>query len=107
MDNDKDMRPIDGSEATAAPDGSVVVRPVTGDDSADGTAAMAPDPRELGLPTTVTTAARRRRSRTRNSAKPLLTRPARTSAHIRATLRWRKSLEAISSRPRRCATTSD
>lgn len=52
MDNDKDMRPIDGSEATAAPDGSVVVRPVTGDDSADGTAAMAPDAEYyVGTPT--------------------------------------------------------
>lgn len=52
MDNDKDMRPIDGSEATAAPDGSVVVRPVTGDDSADDTAAMAPDAEYyVGTPT--------------------------------------------------------
>ena len=52
MDNDKDMRPIDGSEATAAPDGSVVVRPVTGDDSAEGTAAMAPDAEYyVGTPT--------------------------------------------------------
>ena len=52
MDNDKNMRPIDGSEATAAPDGSVVVRPVTGDDSADGTAAMAPDAEYyVGTPT--------------------------------------------------------
>ena len=52
MDNDKDMRPIDGSEATAAPDGSVVVRPVTGDDSAEGTAALAPDAEYyVGTPT--------------------------------------------------------
>lgn len=52
MDNDKDMRPIDGSEATAAPDGSVVVRPVTGDDSAEGTSALAPDAEYyVGTPT--------------------------------------------------------